>query len=364
MNSSKLNNSSNSSAGVFSDIPFGTYLYWNVYYTNLTNTMNFYFFAFAMPIGALSNLLAFVTYSRKRLNKTNIGYFNRWIAFANIITLLFSFMMNSGLYFPFDVNTFSTPSCQFIMYGRKTMRELSPMLEVLFTFDRYLNVVYPSKSQFLKKNRNIFFMIMVITVILLLVNIENLYFYVDTSHTQFVTVDNETKIYTSKSCTANQWITISSDLVVDSFRCFIPVVLMSVFSFLILRKLKQSSKVRSTINRTQSSQESRDSQFTKTLIHLNACFIVFTMPIAIVYIIKDTYLYTFKADLTYFIMNFAWNVAFNFSTIHYVAFFFLNFYFNQLFRRECLTVMFNDSSYEGRLTNSVHTVDVTTTQKN
>jgi hypothetical protein len=129
--------------------------------------------------------------------------------------------------------------------------------------------------------------------------------------------------------------TIASDMIVDTFRCFMPIAIMGSLNILIIKKLHASAKVRLARNATESTKESKDNQFTRTLVQLNALFFIFTFPLAFIYVIKDAYFYLVGGNnLTYILINFAWAVSFNFATIHYVVFFIVNFYFNKLFRTE------------------------------
>jgi hypothetical protein len=128
---------------------------------------------------------------------------------------------------------------------------------------------------------------------------------------------------------------------------------MGVLSVLIIKKLQASAKIRQARNATETSKESKDNQFTRTLIQLNSLFFVFTFPLAIIYVIKDAYFYIVGGNnLNYILINFAWAVAFNFATVHYVVFFFLNFYFNKLFRTEIKIIFLNRGNVIGDSGNS------------
>jgi hypothetical protein len=338
MNISDISNSSSSNISrSLADIPYGTLLYWNVYFNNLTNSINYWFLAFAIPIGAVSNLLAYIVYSRKRLNKTNIGFFNKSMAIFNMFTLLFSLLMYSGLFFPFDFNSNSDFSCQFIMYSRKAIREFGPLLETLFTLDQFLNVIYPGKFFFMKKNRNILLIILGILAFLLLVNGVNFEFYVETKRTSFLSTRNLTMMWITKSCMADIVATLTSDMILCTLRCFLPMVVMGILNVFIVRKLKQSSKMRTV---DKNSQENKDEQFTRTLVRLNALFATLNLPLATIYVIKDAYFYIAKPDMAYILINFAWAMSFNLATLHYVHFFFLNLYFNRLFRQELMIIVY------------------------
>ena len=286
------------------DIPYGTILYWSVYFSDLSHSINFFFLLFAIPIGVLSNVLAFFIYSRKRLNKCNVGFFNRCISVANAWTLLFILLMNSSLFFPFDFNTDSNWICAFTMFARKSLRQLSPMIEVLYTFDRFLCVIFPGKFQFLNKNSNIFGLIVIIFVFLMLTSLENVFYYVEVNNSSYISVDNVTKYWISKSCTAAEAITLTSDQLVSAVRCFIPLITTSILGFLMVRRLNESSKIRSSSH--QCEKTSREHHFAMTRVFINIMFAVCNVPVAVMYIVKDAYYYTNKHDMTYIWIEFVW----------------------------------------------------------
>jgi hypothetical protein len=324
-----------------SDIPYGTLLYWSVFYTQKANEMNFFFLLFAISVGGLSNLLAYIVYCRPSLNHTNMGFFNRCLAFSNILTLLFSLLMYSGLFVEFDFNTNSNFSCQFIMWFRKSIREFSPVIETVFTVDRFLNVVYPGRFLFTKNNRNVFYVLCGLFVFILLVNAENYLFYVSTSMSVYMSVENVTRVFIQKSCIADEAVTLSSDIILATLRCFLPIMIMVVFNYLIVRKLVESSN---RVHDNKANRERKDRQFTRALMLLNAVFIILNLPLAVVYLIKDVHFYTHSLDMNYILINFIWSVLFNLASLHYVLFFFLNFYFNRLFRSEVNSVFFKIKS--------------------
>lgn len=326
-----------------SDIPESSVLYWIVYFEYLTYTINFYFLSIAIPIGCVLNLLALLVFTRPRLNQTNIGFFNSCLSISNILTLVFSLLMYSGLYFSFEFNTHSNASCRFIMYVRKSIRALSPMIETLFTFDRFLSVVFPGKVDIFKKNQNILIALIVLVLLLIPLNAANIAFYVSTSSINYTSYleSNETHQWVFKSCVADPIPTIISDVVVCTLRCFVPFTLMIIFNIFIVRKLWTSRIKRATQAATSSARTSRDIQFTQTLIIINALFMFFNFPLAVIYMIKDGYYYANdgRIDKTYVIIEFLWNMSFNIATLHYLAFFFLNFIFNRLFRQELNSIL-------------------------
>ena len=335
-----MNNSSSNISSGLAEIPYGLLLYWKVFYENLANSINFYFLAVAIPFGCLTNLLSFIVFCRKRLNNdSNIGFYNQCFCMSNFITMLFSLLMYSGLFFPFDFNTDSDWSCQFIMYSRKTIRELSPLLELFFTLDRFFRVCSPRKMLFLKKKLNIFIIICIMLASMLAANFANAFFYVKETRSVYLNDLNQSKVLIQKSCVANMTYTLISDFVLCFLRCFFPMIAMTILSILTIRKLNESSKVRTKIT-TETKKVNKDNQFTRSLIIVNLFFVIFNFPLAFIYVVKDIYFYAASANYTYIIINFLWAMSFNLATLHYLSFFFLNYLFNHRFRSEVKTLLF------------------------
>jgi hypothetical protein len=331
-------NSSNQSG-----IPSNSTLFWYLYYNQIASSINYYFAISMVPVGVILNGLAFLIASRKSLNKTNMGFFIRSLSTSNLVTLLFSlFFMQSRLLFNFDFYTYSDVSCRFIMYTRRSIRVLSPMIETLFTVDRFLAVMFPKKFEFLKKNRNVLLSILVIVAIDLISNTLNAFNHVEEISTQFVDSNGLTRMYSKKICTSSDAISFTSDVILIFMRVLIPLAVMGSLNFLICRKLVTS---RQSIHSSGSAsiKANKDRQFTKNLVLMNVAFIAFNLPKAITYFVKDIIHESvfnegpFNAEEAKLTMY--WYITFNISTFYYVIYFPLNVYFNKLFRREVLATI-------------------------
>ncbi len=78
--------------------------------------------------------------------------------------------------FGFNFYTYSDSTCKFIIYTRKFLREVSPTLEMLLCVDRFMVVIFLTKFALMRKNVNIFFVIIAILLIYSFLNIGNLFF--------------------------------------------------------------------------------------------------------------------------------------------------------------------------------------------
>jgi hypothetical protein len=343
-----------------------------IYLADMTKQINTYFTYIFIPIGLISNLLTFMIYSSSKLNTnnnnnrsaitpkaTNMTLFGRFLAISNVITLLhYLLVIQSNLIFDFDFSTYSDESCRFLMYTRRSIHSLSPLVETMTVFDRFLSVVCFNKKKkrvfkrFKSKKLGLFLLTALIYLIYLMLNVENLFYYVQTDILNY-TLNHTNKRLQYKQCLATQNIELFAEVVLILFRSFLPIAFMIIFNALIIkelykysfirrqqqqRKFKNETKKTSTINIENSIK--RDSKFTKNVIIMNSFFILFNLPTSIVYIVKNSlrFLYNnqifYKSKLFFAQIRFARMITFNFSIIYYVLFFWFNFYFNRLFRQQ------------------------------
>jgi hypothetical protein len=288
------------------------------YYTNLTHKIDFYFTICTCPIGIVLNLLVFYVFLRKNLNKTNIGCFNQCLAMSHVLTLLFIlFVIESDDLFGIDFYTHSNLTCKLIMFSRRIIRGLSPLIETLFTIDRYLNIVYPKKFTFLKKKSNICLSILIVFIFTVLIDTENLLYKV---------VLYRDRSFLRKKCESAY--DLLSEIILVTMRSVIPLSIMFYCNNCIIKKILGSSRLRM---RRSSVQISKVYQFKLTILIINVCFMLFNIPTAIAYIIKHVHRYLFKYDANFGLerrrinearINLIWAICFNISTFYYVIYFF------------------------------------------
>jgi hypothetical protein len=119
---------------------------------------------------------------------------------------------------------------------------------------------------------------------------------------------------------------------------------MFTLNAIIITKLHTNKKFKTSKN-GQSSKSKKDFQFTKSVLQMNFIFMIFNIPTAIVYIIKDAYIYssltsdreTVHIQTTF--LKLVWSICFDFATFYYVIFVFLNYHFNKLFRKEVKLIL-------------------------
>jgi hypothetical protein len=316
-------------------------------YDQITKTIDYYFTLFAIPVGIIGNVFTFLIFSRRALNQnTSMGFFNRFLSMSNIITLCFiMFFMQSDLLFRFNFYTYSDSTCKFIIYTRRLIREASPTLEMLVCVDRFLVVIFPAKFALMRKNVNIFFVIIAILLVYSFLNIGNLFFEVRSEQFSILLSNKSVLNITEKSCHAQTTeLELLSDIILIMLRSFLPLTVMFTLNAIIITKLHTNNKFKTSKN-GESSKSKKDFQFTKSVLQMNFVFMIFNIPTAIVYIIKDAYIYSsFTSDreivhMKTLFLNLVWSISFDFASFYYVIFVFLNYHFNKLFRKEVKLIL-------------------------
>ena len=88
------------------------------YYNNLSIQIELYYIISVVPLGILTNLLAISIYSRKNLNKTNMGFYNICLGTSNIIALVFYILIQkSEILYNIDLYTKNDLACKVCFYS-------------------------------------------------------------------------------------------------------------------------------------------------------------------------------------------------------------------------------------------------------
>ena len=119
---------------------------------DLGATIDHYFALITIPVGIIFNTLSVFIFLRKNLNKTNMGFFNFCLSISNSFTLIyFIFVSDSRIFFSYDLKIKNDFLCRIIPFLRRVIREVSPWIEVLITFDRLIYVKFPTRFKFMHK---------------------------------------------------------------------------------------------------------------------------------------------------------------------------------------------------------------------
>ena len=295
------------------------------YLNKIYNTMIFYYVLILAPIGIVTNALSVVIFCRKNLNKTNMGFYNICVAVSNIITIFYYiFAQNSTLTLNTDLLTISDISCRLTYFFRRTIREISPAIESLISFDRFLEVFFPRRFPIMRNKKFLMALICLIYFTLCAISFENLLYYLS------VTV---AKNKTTKSCTATRAVSISSDIVSNVLRTYIPLILMVGLDTAIVLKLVKSKSM------LKNRDHSKENEFTKTVVMISSIFFLLNIPGAVSYIVRIVFKEGYELpsnNLTMVEITLAFNITYLIATSYYFAHFFIHLRFNKLFRSEFL----------------------------
>jgi hypothetical protein len=282
------------------------------------------YFAWSLPhVGVMLNLFSIFIFTRKSLNKTNMGYLYLWQTCIDIVLLLsyvHIFRRASAVFgydFPFESNLL----CKLVIFFRRFILHASSWLSVYITFDRFVYVYLPSKFAFFKSRSKITMVLALMLGLILLIDIENLFFYLDSK-----VINHAAR----KVCTATPFVNALSDMVSITMRTYIPLTLMLVFDVLIIKKLHESK------HRSKNITQKKENQYTINVMLLNCIFFLFNFPLSIVYILKNIITFSGidlpgEAKVKFnFILNLTINIAFLTQSLS----FFINLTFNKLYRTE------------------------------
>lgn len=237
----------------------------------------FYSGTILSSIFILGNILNILIWSRKKLIKEMIGFYNIIMSFFNILAIV---MLNL-LYYPTTLNfqdftTFSNFSCVSIMYFTRVSAHMSSWLHVLLSLDRYLCVVHLNRLKFiLKDKQKVSLIFLALFVFICVINLPNFFF----GLTNEYIIDIKTnKTQVKIVCTATSSILLIRNMIVIAFRIVLPLILQMVFSVLLIYKLfKTRVSVAASIDRDMK----KEYRFARLIIWLNICFIITQTPLMI-----------------------------------------------------------------------------------
>ena len=119
------------------------------YINSIGNTIYYYPFLVAFPIGVVGNTFSFLIYTRPNLNKTtNTGFLYAWLSLINLVFILyFVLVYQSKTLLSYSV----TLPCGLVNYIYRVMFCTVPWMQVIISFDRLIAVVFPHKKKYMSK---------------------------------------------------------------------------------------------------------------------------------------------------------------------------------------------------------------------
>ena len=262
-------------------------------------------------LGQFGNLFGLLVMSKKKLKKigpqiTYIAIFTfDWISFILIFQpyLLYSFNMN--------VTLFSSLACKSYWYFTYAFATISPMLNVYISIERFISLAYPSKKHILLKDKIQLAYIITLTLF-------NLGLYMPIG-VYFDLVDESNQ--TVCNFVDEYWLVTYGYLDLIN-RVIVPSLLMIIFSLLIIKTIFESRNRVSNNSQVNNQTFKKDVRFALLSILLNIFYILFSLPVSILYLFSNYWL-----NPLYVFFSFVYYLA-------YSANFYLIFSVNSLFRQE------------------------------
>ena len=119
------------------------------YIDTVNNKVTYYSMWMILPTSVVGNLISLYIYTQPKLNKkTNTGFLYGWLCISNVITILYYGLVNRGeIIFNYKVNL----PCGVDNYIRRTALNSISWMQVFICIDRFISVVYPTKTKFIRK---------------------------------------------------------------------------------------------------------------------------------------------------------------------------------------------------------------------
>jgi hypothetical protein len=312
-----------------------------VFYTRTSKQIQYFFIMYCTPIGIFTNFLTVLIFSRKTFhNQTNMGLYNMIIATSNIITLFYYMLVQeSELVYGVNMYTQFDFACRFLNLLRRSIRQMTPLVECVVTTDRFLDVFYPNRFRTLKTKRAILTIIICVYSFYICLNSVNLFYEI---YERKSPITNQTV----QICSGSKEIQFWSDIIATFLRTYFPMIIMIVFNVLIVYKLKKSKSKMAT-KKTTNSKNTKENRFTMCVTLMNLSFTLLNLPISIMYVIRNYYVNILDANnKSMILINFYFDMFYLTATLYYMIFFFLNLFINQLFRKEFINSVFSVFRFE------------------
>jgi len=301
-------------------------------YAQLTESLSFYYTLIIPVIGLVLNLFSIFIFAKKSLNKINMGFLYLVQSSVDCLLLLtLTVFFRSSLLFGENLDTASDIACKLLTFSRRFVVHVSSWITVYITFDRFMFIKFPNRFRFLQEKKYIAIIIICVSILLFLIDIESIFSFV---REQKTFENNRTII--KKQCSALHSVSVASDIITIVFRSYLPLALMFIMNMVLVRHVFNA---RRKLNRNKVMSR-KQLNFTLIVILSNLIFFTFNFPLSIAYILSNIYNYSgIRVDSSYFVsFNFYFQLAVYFSFLYQSFAFFVYFSFNSLFREEVLNI--------------------------
>ena len=303
----------------------------NTYSTEITNyTVNV-----IIPIGLVFLSLSIFVFSRKNLNKTNMGFLYTWQCGADMAAILIYFLfIRISFGIGAQVSNLSDFSCRILGLVSRTSIHLPSWINVIISFDRFIQVHYRGRIVWIKSKIKLTVLILTTLFGIMICNIPNMLR--SLKETQFqIRINNTLANRTLWICTFSDELTLATDILSTIVRTYLPFVLISTFNLILVKELFLSK-----VNLKMKNQR-KEIQFTIVVLLISIAFFLFNSPISIVFIINNLFRFNesvrpfINSQLLSFVLNITTNLAYWYQCLN----FFFNLMFNSLFRDEVLIIL-------------------------
>jgi hypothetical protein len=291
---------------------------------SISNRIIFYGTALITTFSIVSNLLNIAICLRKELRTSLLGYYNILMSTFNIlafvVTLFFDFPQTIGLK---NVANSSNISCATLSFALRVVIQMSIWINVGVTIDRYLCVSFPSEFKFRNDRKKLSWIFFGVFVVLLLLNIPNLFFKINQNADSLV------------CSSTNSLIILIRNMEISIFRAVLPAFLHIVLSAILIKDL---FKTRRSVQANQ--DDRRERRFTRIVIALNVLFCLTEIPLSIMTIylgiIGDNLLYPLPQNTAYSlgVAMICYQITVLISGFNFNSLLVVNLMFNKIFQKE------------------------------
>jgi len=291
-------------------------------YSGFSHDVFFYSSITFVPIGLALNIVQMLVFNSKYFDKTtkksNIGFLMKIFVAADSLALFWNFLIYQSIIGYQYFQMYSQMTCSLFLYLSLVIQQIPLYFQAFITFNTYLGVVYPYKFNSFKQKKNLIFSFLCIICFLLVLNLPSSLRYLkikSNGHTSCESINNQIHAIT----------TVQTAL----FRCFLPYLIINTLNVLTLKKLvlsKSALKV-SLVN---------ERRFAFVIEILGFIYFLFNFPFCCMQIFHVIGEYLFKLSLnsnTMIQMKMWQELSSAFAWFYYGIGFFINFYFNKLFKK-------------------------------
>lgn len=300
---------------------------------------NLIFTSIVVPIGVIVNAIAVFVFFQKVLNNNTMnGFMNAFLCIYNIIALLNIFFITQFMpALGVNVLAASQFTCKFFTAWRLVFVQLPSLQQILITCFFYISIRYPARYQFYKSSKLVGQAMALVFIFLWLADMSTFWY-----NQTVIVINNTTVIHT---CQGSWEIALSFDILFFGFRAVIPFTTLLFLNIKIL-EIINSSKRRVSQNRLSlpnngqpSSQPPSQNKYGKAILCINVLVFIFYTPWMIGFILNYVLGRTsLSSSVNMNILRLYYSISISFTYFFNCSPFFVNMYFNRLFRQEFLRI--------------------------